>query len=203
MKTGRTESLHHGLRLAFWLPVLLWLAWLWGDDYARFFLPMFREVLDFALTDFRVIDFGIADTHEKVYRTTVLATKYLFINGKALPPGYTVDASTPMYISLIHPVVLGAAALAWPGLSWRGRLLRILLSLPFLLVLEALDVPLVLASSISDLLTFSLDPQGDRASRLVDWIHVMDGGGRIALAIAAAVGVAAVHGALRRATLRA
>lgn len=103
---------------------------------------------------------------------------------------------TPLYVALIHPIVLAAAALVWPGLSWRGRLLRLVLSLPFLVLLEALEVPLVLASSINDLLTYSLNPRADAASALIDWVHVLDGGGRFALAIAAALGVGGVQGRL-------
>jgi hypothetical protein len=198
MNPGRIEPWLTSLRLAGWLPVLLWLAWEWGGDYVRLFAPMYRVLLDMVLVDFRVMDFDISMAHEQVFRARVVATRYFFINGTVLPSGFAIDASTPAYVALVHPVVLAAAALSWPGLTWHGRLLRMGLSIPFLVVLEALDVPLVLASSIHDLLTFNLDPLADRASLFVDWVQVMDGGGRVALSIAAAVAAASVHGALQR-----
>jgi len=187
------------LRLLIWLPILFWLAWTWGWHYGQFFLPLYREVLDLALTDFSVASFEIARTHEYVFKAKVLAENIMVREGQVLPAGFTVDARTPVYAALTHPIVLAASALAWPALTWRGRLLRLLLSLPFLVLLEILDVPLVLASSINDLVTFSLNPQADAASALIDWVYVLDGGGRFALCIAASIAAGWLHHALERA----
>lgn len=184
------------LRLLIWLPVLLWAAWAWGWHYADFWLPWYARVLDWALPDFGVVYLGIALGHEYVFDTQVIAERAMLVQGQMLPAGLTVNASTPMYAALIHPIVLAAAALVWPLLHWRARLLRLLLSLPCLVVLEALDVPLVLASSINDLLSHSLDPVADAASLRIDWTRVMDGGGRFALSLAMAFAAALLHEAL-------
>ncbi len=202
MSLGHRDVSGLALRLAFWLPLLFWAAWTWGWHYGHLFLPLYREVLDLALPDFGVVKFEIGRTHEYVFKAQVIAQHIMVREGQVLPAGFTVDSHTPMYIALTHPIVLAAAALVWPGLSWRGRLLRLLLSLPFLVLLEALDAPLVLASSINDLLTYSLNPQGDAASKLIDWVRVLDGGGRYALAITAALGAAGVHGWIRGAIRR-
>ncbi len=182
----------HGvlLRLLLWLPLLIWLSWNHGGQLAVALLPLYRAVLDGVLTDFGVLSLEIGYQREHVFMAKLVAEQMPVLHGRVLPAGFTVDAATPIYGALIHPVVLAAAALAWPGLRWRGRLLRLLASLPLLLLLEVLDVPLVLASSVNDLLSFSLDPVADQASRLVDWGRLMDGGGRFALAIAAVVAAA-------------
>lgn len=193
---GRREVAGLALRLAVWLPVLFWLAWAWGWHYGHFFLPLYREVLDLALHDFGVVNFEIGRTHEYVFKAQVIAEHMMVREGRVLPSGFTVDTHTPMYVALIHPIILAAAALVWPGLNWRGRMARLLLSLPFLVLLGILDAPLVLASSINDLLTFSLNPQGDAASKLIDWVHVLDGGGRFALSLGAVLAVAGLHGRL-------
>ncbi|KVW94646.1 hypothetical protein [Thiobacillus denitrificans] len=193
MSAGRDVASGIILRLLIWLPVLLWAAWAWGWHYAVFWLPVYQRVLDGALPDFGVVYLGIALGHEYVFDTQVMAERALLVQGHILPAGLTVNASTPMYAALIHPIVLVASALAWPLPNWRARLLRLLLSLPFLFVLEALDVPLVLASSISDLLSYSLDPGADAASMRVDWTHVMNGGGRFALSLAMAFAAALLH----------
>lgn len=174
------------LRLLLWLPLLLMFAWYGGEAYVRFFLPFYRLVLEFALPRFSVLELDIGYAHELVFRTRMLAMDLVEVEGRVLPAGFTVDASTPLYIVLIHPVVLAATALAWPGTSLHGRGARLLACLPGLLVLEALDAPLVLASAIGDLLSYGVDPAADRASWRVDWIHVMDGGGRVALSLAIA-----------------
>lgn len=196
MSAGRNVASGIILRLLIWLPFLLWAAWAWGWHYAEFWLPLYQRVLDWALPDFGVVYLGIALSHEYVFDTQVMAERAMLVQGQILPAGLTVTASTPMYVALIHPIVLATAALVWPLQGWRARLLRLLLSLPCLLVLEVLDVPLVLASSVSDLLSYMVNPQADAASLRVDWTRVMDGGGRFALSLAMALVAALLHQAI-------
>lgn len=193
------------LRLLVWLPVLLWAAWAWGWYYADFWLPLYQHILAWVLPDFAVVYLGITFGNEYVFDTQVIAKRALLVHGQILPTGLTVNASTPMYAALIHPIVLTAAGLVWPLPGWRARLMRLGLSLPCLVILEALDVPLVLASSIRDLLSYSLNPMADAASLRVDWTRVMDGGGRFALSLAMAFAAAGAHQVLdaRRAVRRA
>lgn len=193
MSLSRSDVQGIALRLLFWLPVLFILGWLYGRQYASIWLPLYREVLDWVLSDFKVLSLDIGFTNELVFKTQVIAERIMVVEGKVLPSGFTVNASTPMYIAVVHPVILTVVALLWPGLNWSGRIVRLLVSLPCLLLLEVLDVPLVLASSISDLLSYSINPAADQASRLVDWVHVMDGGGRFALSLAAAMMAAMIH----------
>lgn len=181
------------LRLLFWLPVLIWLAWSQGRHLAEALLPAYRSLLEMLLSEFSVRSLEIGLRREHVFMASLAAEQTLLVQGRVLPAGLVVDASTPIYGVLLHPIVLAAAALAWPGLNGRDRLLRLLFSLPVMLLLVLLDVPLVLASSVNDLLSYSIDPRADAASSLVDWVRVMDGGGRFALAIAAAFTAAGVH----------
>lgn len=196
MSNGRDVASGIILRLLIWLPILIWAAWAWGWYYADFWLSLYQRILDWALPDFGVVYLGIALGQEYVFDTQVIAEQVLMVQGQMLPAGLTVNASTPMYVALIHPIVLVAAALVWPLLDWRARLLRLMLSLPCLLVLEAFDVPLVLASSIEDLLSYSLNPEADAASLRVDWTRVMEGGGRFALSLAMAFVAALLHQAV-------
>ena len=193
MSLARRDALGIVLRLGFWLPLLIWLAWVWGWYYADLLLPLYRFVLDAVLSDFGVVYLGIGLEREYVFKAQVIAEQMILMEGQVLPAGFTVDSTTPMCIALIHPIVLAVAALVWPSLTWRGRVLRLLLSLPFLVLLEALDTPLVLASSIHDLLSYSVNPEADTASKLIDWTHVMDGGGRYALTLAGAFAAAGLH----------
>jgi hypothetical protein len=193
MNSGRNVVSGIILRLLFWLPILLWAAWMWGWHYAHFWLPLYQRVLDGVLPDFELVYLGISLGHEYLFDAQVIAERAMLVQDHILPAGLTVNASTPMYAALIHPIVLIAAALAWPLPHWRARLLRLGLSLPGLLVLEGLDTPLVLASSILDLLSYSLNPEADNASLRVDWTHVLDGGGRFALSLALAFVAAQLH----------
>lgn len=191
------------LRLLFWLPLLAAAAWAWGWHYADFWLPWYARVLDAVLPDFGVVYLGIGFGREYVFETQVIAERSLLMHGQLLSAGFTVDAATPMYGALVHPLVLATAALVWPLPDWRARLLRLLLSLPCLLLLATLDTPLVLASAINDLLSYTLDPAADTASWRVDWTRVMDGGGRFALSLALAGVAALLQTGLTRAARRA
>jgi hypothetical protein len=109
-------------------------------------------------------------------------------SGRLRPAMVVAHASTQMGYVLAHPLILFGVALAWPGLSLRRRFERLLVSLPLLLLVEALDIPLTLAGG------FENAPGGTaQAGAEIDWARIMDGGGRYALCIAAAGMAAAMH----------
>jgi hypothetical protein len=92
-----------------------------------------------------------------------------------------VTASTLAGRGVLHPVLI-LALLALFARSWRhlGRLAAC--ALPFLLVVEALDIPLVLAEQ---LYVPDVYATGE-AWREPHWSRFLDGGGRHALCAAAA-----------------
>lgn len=182
------------LRLILGLPPLIWAAQSYGEQYVDFWLPWYRVVLECALPDYAVDSLGLTQRHGEYLIAGEFRIKHpLPVHGRVLPAGAGVSASTLMAHALKPPLILAAAALAWPGLTGRGRVLRLLLSLPFLPLLETLDVPLVLASAVNDMVSWMASPAADAASKRADWASVLDGGGRMALGIAAAVGAAAMQ----------
>ena len=188
-----------GLRLALGLPLLIWAAQAWGWDYVNLWLPWYRVVLEWVLPDYAVASLALTWQKGEWHIAGEFVTQRLvLVHGQLLPAGAGVNASTLMAHALKHPLILAAAVLAWPGLTWRGRVARLLLSLPFLPLLATLDVPLALASAVNDLVSWMASPQADAASRLADWNKVLDGGGRMALGLAAAFAAAGVHGWLER-----
>jgi hypothetical protein len=64
-------------------------------------------------------------------------------------------------------------------------MVRLFISLPILLLLEMLDVPLVLLGSIEDVILANI--ANSTSSLLVVWMNFMNGGGRLALSIVAAL----------------
>jgi hypothetical protein len=188
-----------GLRLVLGLPLLIWVSHAWGWEYVNFWLPWYREVLGFVLPDYAVTSLALIWQKGEWHISGEFVTERLmFVHGEFLPAGAGVSASTLMAHALKPPLILAAAVLVWPGLTLLERVGRLLLSLLFLPVLSTLDVPLVLASAVNDLMSWLASPQADAASTLVDWSKVLDGGGRMALGIAAAFATAGVHGWLVR-----
>ena len=76
-----------------------------------------------------------------------------------------------------------ALAASWPGIAFQHRPWLMLLCLPFVLLAEMLDIPLMLWGSVEDFLYWQADPArisesiGSRAQ------HFLDGGGRYAISI--------------------
>jgi hypothetical protein len=62
---------------------------------------------------------------------------------------------------------------------------RLVCSIPLLLLVELLDVPLVLVGSVQDLLLASLAPDRLSHDPWVAWMDFLNGGGRLALALMA------------------
>jgi hypothetical protein len=194
MSLTRSEIRAIALRLVLSLPVLLWLGWLWGENYANLFLPLYREVLSAALDGFNFTGMEISHTRtEFVIKASYTIEKILVVGANTVPSGVDGYVHAPVYYTVTHPIILAAAALAWPALNWRGRLIRLQVSIPFLILLEALDIPLVMVSSITDAVAQTYDPAGYLLAKPIDWTRFLEGGGRSALCIAAAFLAAWLH----------
>ncbi|MCD6707747.1 MAG: hypothetical protein HZY77_02790 [Thiobacillus sp.] len=185
------------LRLLIWLPILLWAARQGGWHYTHFFLPLYHDVLGIMLSGFDIRPFTIIRGHEQLIKADYALPHMMVIGGQVLPH---VEGSVrlPLYFVLTHPVMLTAAALTWPDLSWRGRGMRLLASLPVLLVLEAIDIPLVMYGTIHSAVIQAYDPLTYLASKPIDWGELMEGGGRFALCIAGMFVAAELHTMLNR-----
>ena len=79
-------------------------------------------------------------------------------------------------------------------LGCRSRLRRLAVSIPLLLLLEALDIPLALAGGIEETLSGA-----GQSGHGPDWARLLDGGGRYAISVAAAGVASALETAWTRA----
>ncbi|MGO9445891.1 MAG: hypothetical protein ACLPXB_14085 [Thiobacillaceae bacterium] len=189
------------LRLALSLPLLFWAAWVWGADYAQVVAPLYKQVLSVVMGNCRFDDIQIIHTYEYLFRVSYVVKSMQVVNGQVISQNLNGLFVATVYSILTHPIVLFAAALAWPGLTWKGRLVRLLISLPVLVLLEAVDLPLFIHSSINDFLARTYDPQY-MTSRPVNWGTVLGGGGRYALCIAGAFAAAGLHKIMSRLAIR-
>ena len=147
-------------------------------------MPLFRAELNLLMPEFRLdyLDWKF-DLNETVVALTATLTEHRVVLGRVLPPGVSINASTLAAHAWVHPVLMFSLLAAWPGIAWRRKPLLLLLGLPFLLMAELLDVPVMLWGALEDLIYFQFDPArvaesiGSRAQ------HFLDGGGRYALSI--------------------
>lgn len=165
--------------------VLLALSLLFGSEYARLMLPLYRWELGHLAQDYRLQSLVLGDSHgEHVFMLSLLS-KYSVIGAHVIPPGIGISSSTLAGHALQHPLLILSLAVAWPAAAPAQRMVRLCCALPLLLVVELLDVPLVLLGSVQDLMMANF-PSGD-FSFLVGWMNFLNGGGRPALSIFAAM----------------
>ncbi|HQT25763.1 MAG TPA: hypothetical protein PLK99_04100 [Burkholderiales bacterium] len=164
---------------------LLALSFGFGNGYAGFLIPFYKSEVALLAQDFHVQSLTLAKSHgENVVALTLSARHYL-VGRSIIYPGTSISASTLVGQALQHPLLMLPIAFAWPARRLSMRIKRAFLALPFLLLLECLDIPLVLLGSVQDLVAANLGPGADTS--LVGWMNFMNGGGRLALSIGSAI----------------
>lgn len=183
------------LRTGITLAMLLWLAQRFGHYYVEALLPLYHAVLDVALPNFSVVRLNTLTQNGELLVAVHLLTAYSqTIAGHSLPAGVTIDASTLAGHAIKHAVIIIGAVLIWPNLTLRERGTRLLLSMLPLLFLEAIDIPLALAGAVQDLIAANHSSNlNHNGSWLITWLHLLDGGGRLALSLLVAGVVASIH----------
>ena len=129
-------------RLLIGLPLLVGVVWACGDSIARGLLPLFEAVLKFALPNIGELKLDVTfQSPQYRFIAEVITGNAVVVEGQFVPAGELLRVSIPVYVALVSPLILVAAVLGWRCLTWRGRLLRLLISLPVLAVLELIDAP--------------------------------------------------------------
>jgi hypothetical protein len=178
------------LKFALWFlltyAVLLALSLQFGQRYVELLLPLYRWEIGWIFPDFNIVSLALADNRgEGLVALQLNLVHYIVIAQKLLPPGLSVSSSTLTGHALQHPLLMLSLLAAWPAQHFSQRMVRLLISLPILLLLEMLDVPLVLLGSIEDVILANI--ANSTSSLLVVWMNFMNGGGRLALSIVAAL----------------
>ena len=170
------------LTYAVWLGLSLQ----FGHAYVEHLLPLYRWEINWLTPDYRIVSLTLADNRgEQVIALRLQLVRYIVVAGHVLPPGGSISSSTLTGAALQHVILMQSLLAAWPAKNTASRLVLMAMSLPWLMLVEMLDVPLVLLGSIDDLILANIAP--DTGSNWVAWMNFMNGGGRLALTIVAAL----------------
>ena len=187
----RQHLLKIGLRAALAFALTLVAALILGRHYVQVWLPLYQQVISWLMPEYRVVEIALQfQPSGQVVKLSVELIHPTLVGLKLLPEGLSVSSTTLQGHALQHPILIATVLLAWQlgeKASWTHRLALLGLGLVGLIIVEALDVPFVLAGSITDLLLADFAPQLQDSSWLVRWMHVLNGGGRLALSAAAAL----------------
>ena len=166
--------------------VLLVLSLQFGRQYVELLLPLYRWEIGWCAPEYRIQSLAVQeDRGEAVVSLNLKLEQYTFAAGQLLQPGINISSSTLAGHSLQHALLIFSLLAAWPATGISRRFALLCLAVPLLLLVEMLDVPLVLLGSNEDIILANVAPTA--SSFLVDWMNFLNGGGRLALSIAAAL----------------
>jgi hypothetical protein len=166
--------------------LLLVLTVQFGQRYVELLLPLFRWEISWCAPDYLIESLLLQDYRgEDVVALKLKLVQYSFSAGHLLPPGGEISSSTLSGHVLQHVVLMLSLLVAWPIGGIKRRIALLGIALPLMLLVEMLDVPLVLLGSIEDLVLANVAPTAN--SFLVSWMNFINGGGRLALSIAAVI----------------
>lgn len=160
---------------------------LYGQRLVRIVLPLHHQMLvHFAPDAWEITPLEIVrEGRESFIRVRAVVGSPLYLGGQPIAKGTAMRGAT-LQGHAIQPVLTMLAVLfGWYFFAGGRRAGPVLMLIPMLVVVEAVDVPLVLTGSLWDLLHTNFAPHAP-----LPWqVHAMDvlnNGGRQALAIAAA-----------------
>lgn len=167
-----------------------------GESIMQWLMPALRRSFELFGPEFEVLSFGIdREKADRVLRVTVKLNQTVVIGERVLVPDPrgTANASTLLLQGLQGPFVAAWVALAWPLRAGAAELaLRVLCVLPAMLLLVLIDAPMMLASTLWQLIADHLAPGA--TTPLLVARDIARGGVRLGLG--AAAGAAAVIAAL-------
>ena len=177
--------------------LLLVLSVQYGQRYVELLLPLYHWEIGWCAPDYRIQSLLLQDNRgEAVVALKLKLVQYSFVGGHLLPPGGEVTSSTLTGHALQHGLLMLSLLVAWPMRGMKRRIALLVIAVPFLLLVEMLDVPLVLLGSIEDLILTNVAPTTN--SLLVNWMNFLNGGGRLALAIVAVTASVGIFRILER-----
>jgi hypothetical protein len=159
-----------------------------AEDITPFLLPLYRAAFQLIDSDFRILSLGLSmEGADHVIRLNVTLSHAIVVAGHlvmANPEG--IASATTLIGNVFQPLTIGLiAVLTWPSRSWLNVSLRVMILISLLLIETAVDIPLLLAGNLWGLFLDNLSPGS--WSPLTSWADFLQGGGRYAAGLMAAI----------------
>jgi hypothetical protein len=183
------------IMLLFGLSCLLWLsvALFYGREVATGLLPMLRWEIAQLAPHYEIRDLSVAHAGGETAIVVSVTTAYPQLYGaRSLPADVSMSSST-LLGHLLQPLVVMWSLISTAALLRRQRALPLVLfAIPAAVAVVMLDVPFVLVGALEDLVLSTGLPSDAYRSPWVTWMNLLNGGGRLALGIGAALVVIAI-----------
>jgi len=158
---------HHGavgpilLRVGSGVAALTLVAGLAGEALLDPLVPVWRAVFEALAGEFRVLDLGMdGDGASRMLRVRVTLREIVLVGQRVLypDPRGVASAATTVHHALHIPAAAVLVGLAWPGRGMASLVLRATVALLLAAPLVLLDLPLVLAGHLRQILVDHLAP---------------------------------------------
>ncbi len=170
--------------------VLLMFFSQFGPYYFKLFEGLFRWEINVLYPQFKVTSIQTEDYQgqQMISLSVTLADNIFLDDGTVLhSAGRPYTSKTISVNQYLHPILIFSILAAWPGILLRDRFKVFLLTLPFLVIVEMLDIPVLLATRCNEVMRANLLHDALADKRLGSyWAAFLHTGGRAALSVTAA-----------------
>jgi hypothetical protein len=178
------------VRLALIGTPLLWLAGTGAATLVKLLLPAIGAEITALDDNVSILQLDVVrDGPKSRIRMRADLLHPLYINGYRVAPlaatsggGGWYQVNLNVSSALKSPFILLVIVLSWPAHGRREWIKRLLIGIPLLSLLFAVDAPLDLLGNLEDGIAREFDPHGTRL--LFTWATFLEGGGNAALALA-------------------
>jgi hypothetical protein len=181
---NRRELIKSTIVLCCSLIVLLLIFTQVGSFYARSLFPLFRWQIKLLAPEVESLSLNLGD-----FQGQHMVSMVIKISGVVTDrpkASKTITIHWPPINLYIHAIIIFSMLAAWPGINFRDRVKLLAIGVPFLILAEMLDVPLLTASRCK-VHAQSLVSQGSPAVAVLHeyWLKFLNSGGREFLSILA------------------
>jgi hypothetical protein len=167
-----------------------------GSFYARWLFPVFLWEIKVLAPEVDSLSMKLEDLHGQQMVSMVIKISAAVPNQPK--PSKTITIHWPPINLYIHAIIIFSMLAAWPGITLRDRAKLLAMGVPFLILVEMLDVPLLTVSRCK-LHAQSLVSQVSPTAAILHeyWLKFLNSGGREFLSILAGFLAVAVFYVLR------
>jgi hypothetical protein len=179
---NKRELIKSTIVLCFSLIVLLLVFTQVGSFYARALFPVFRWEINLLAPEVESLSMRLED-----FQGHQMVSMVIKVSGAVSDrpkPSKTITIHWPPINLYIHAIIIFSMLAAWPGITFRDRLKLLAIGVPFLILVEILDVPLLTVSRCK-VHAQSLVSQGSPTAAFLHeyWLKFLNSGGREFLSI--------------------
>jgi hypothetical protein len=164
--------------------------------YVRFYLPVIAAQLEWMDPTYDVENSEILTLNRVDYLQYTITVNKPVAN-QPYNPSETANTFTlkaQANTLCIAPIIVFSLILAWPGISLRQRMQTFLFSLPLIVMVNALDLPMIFIAIIESV--HSASAVGNAA--LSVWSHILNGGRQFLAVVAFLICIAPIYIRLER-----